>query len=152
MRRPSSFRDRRSPIELQMTPMIDCVFLLMVYFIWSASFQPLEYLLAGQLTADVTGGGGENSQDPPPAEKDFSDVVVRIRSSPTGPLWFVNDAAAPSLAELQTRLRRIAEIKRDAPVIVHPDAEVAVGDVIDVFDLARIVGFAKIQFAAAEAK
>ena len=38
MRWPSPFRDRRPAVELQLTPMIDCVFLLMVYFLWSSSF------------------------------------------------------------------------------------------------------------------
>ncbi|MBW8886081.1 MAG: biopolymer transporter ExbD, partial [Planctomycetia bacterium] len=35
MRIPSNYRDRR-PVELQLTPMIDCVFLLMIYFLWSS--------------------------------------------------------------------------------------------------------------------
>ena len=38
----------------------------------------------------------------------------------------------------------------DAPVILHPDPEVPLGHVIDLYDLARLIGFAKIQFAASE--
>lgn len=150
MRRPSSFSANRSPIELNMTPMIDCVFLLMVYFIWSSNFLPLEYLLPGQLSALPSSGGGVSSNDPPPPEKDFDDIVVRIVQSDEGLQWKVNDVELGSLNELATQLNRIAAIKTDAPVILHPDEDVSVGDVIDVFDLARGVGFAKIQFATGE--
>ena len=38
MRLPT-FATGRTAVELQLTPMIDCVFLLMVYFIWSSSFR-----------------------------------------------------------------------------------------------------------------
>lgn len=150
MRRPSSYQSNRSPIELQMTPMIDCVFLLMVYFIWSSSFLPLEFLLPGELSAAPPAGVGTDSNEPPPPEKDFDDVVVRILQTEAGPQWRVNEVAVPVWEALATQLNRIAAIKTDAPVILHPDPEISVGDVIDVFDLARSVGFAKIQFVTGE--
>ena len=59
----------------------------------------------------------------------------------------VNDAPIASLAELRETLAKIARIKRDAPVILDPSGEVPLGDVIDVFDLSRLVGFEKVQFA-----
>ena len=62
----------------------------------------------------------------------------------------MNDALIGSLAQLRSVLANIASIKRDAPVILHPDGDVPLGDVIDVFDLSRIVGFEKVQFAASE--
>ena len=58
--------------------------------------------------------------------------------------------AVGSLAELRQTLTTIASIKRDAPVIIDPIGDVPLGDVIDVFDLARLVGFEKVQFAVAE--
>jgi biopolymer transport protein ExbD len=47
-------------------------------------------------------------------------------------------------------LQLVAGIKTDAPVILHPDEEVPVGNVIDVYDISRIAGFDKIQFAIAQ--
>ncbi|HEX5105029.1 MAG TPA: biopolymer transporter ExbD, partial [Pirellulaceae bacterium] len=80
-------------------------------------------------------------------EADFDQVVVRIVWTESGPSWLVNDAPVASLAELRGALIAIARIKSDAPVILDPDQIVPLGDVIDVFDLSRLVGFEKIQFA-----
>lgn len=147
MRTPSPFHARK-PLELQMTPMIDCVFLLLVYFIWSSSFVAPELILPGELSAaPPTKQGGTGGNEAPPPEADFDDVVVRVRGTAGKVSWQVNDADVPTLAALQTSLARVAQIKQDAPVVLHPDADVPLGDVIDVYDIARGVGFVKIQFA-----
>jgi biopolymer transport protein ExbD len=147
MRTPSSYNAGRKPIDLQMTPMIDCVFLLLVYFIWSSSFVAPEYILPGELSAAPAVKGGTGGNEAPPPEADFEDVVVRMRGTAGKITWQVNDSDVPSLEALQTSLARIAQIKKDAPVVLHPEQEVPLGDVIDVYDIARSVGFVKIQFA-----
>ena len=145
MRRPT-FTTRRTPVELQLTPMIDCVFLLMIYFIFSSNFNIAELSLPSQLSA-ASGSGASSADMPPPPEADFEDVVVRIHWQESAPTWTVNDAPVPSLAGLEQSLRRVARIKRDAPVILHPDPEVPLGSVIEVYDISRLVGFEKVQFA-----
>jgi biopolymer transport protein ExbD len=146
MRIPSPFRDRRTSVELQLTPMIDCVFLLMIYFLWSSSFAISEMSLPSKLSAAP--GGAASAAEPPPAEADFPNVVVRILWTGSAPIWTVNDAPVSSLAALRQSLASVARIKRDAPVILDPASDVPLGDVIDVFDLSRLLGFEKIQFAA----
>lgn len=146
MKVPSPFRDQRTEVELQLTPMIDCVFLLMVYFVWSSSFVIAEKSLPSELSVAETNGSGQPNEPPPP-EADFDDVVIRIAAGATGPVWTVNDEPVASLAELRQVLATIADIKSDAPVILDAGGEVPLGDVIDVFDLSRIVGFEKIGFA-----
>ena len=146
MRWPSPFRDRRASVELQLTPMIDCVFLLMVYFLWSSSFAIVELSLPSELSAQ-SGSGPASPDVPPPPEADFERIVVRVLATENGPAWQVNDSPMASLAELRNSLAAIARIKRDAPVILEPDPAVPLGDVIDVFDLARLAGLEKIQFA-----
>ncbi|MDP7205670.1 MAG: biopolymer transporter ExbD [Pirellulaceae bacterium] len=146
MRRPSPFA-RRESLEIKMTPMIDVVFLLLVFFVWTASFQVVEYLLPSELS---TLPGNQAALEEPPPEADFEDVVIRIHWAGDQPGWTVNEQQADSLAQLQQRLQAIAQVKQDAPVILHPDEEVPLGDVINVFDLSRLVGFEKIQFVAGE--
>ena len=146
MRRPSPF-SRRESLEIKMTPMIDVVFLLLVFFVWTASFQVVEYLLPSELS---TLPGNQAALEEPPPEADFEDVVIRIHWAGDQPGWTVNEQQADSLVQLQQRLQAIAQVKQDAPVILHPDEEVPLGDVINVFDLSRLVGFEKIQFVAGE--
>lgn len=149
MRPPSTYTNRRTPVDLQLTPMIDCVFLLMVYFIWSSSFNIAEEMLPSRLSVATSGGTGTTTTTPPP-EADFEDVVVRVLWQRGRPAWTVNDSPVGSLLDLRGALAQISRIKRDAPVILHPDPEVPLGDVIDVYDLSRLVGFEKVQFAASE--
>ena len=150
MRVPSNFRDRR-PIELQLTPMIDCVFLLMIYFLWSSSFAIAELSLPSKLSASKAGSGAPQANEPPPPEADFPNVVVRILWNGSAAVWTVNEAPIGSLDELRQRLTSIARIKRDAPILLDPASDVPLGDVIEIFDLSRLVGFQKIQFAASVA-
>jgi biopolymer transport protein ExbD len=147
MRVPSNFRQRR-PIELQLTPMIDCVFLLMIYFLWSSSFAIAEMSLPSKLSAALGGGSAPRINEPPPPEADFPNVVVRILWNGRASVWTVNDSPVGSIDELRQRLASIARIKSDAPIILDPASDAPLGEVIEVFDLSRMIGFQKIQFAA----
>lgn len=147
MRVPSTFRDRRTAIELQLTPMIDCVFLLMIYFLWSANFGGSELSLPSKLSALGAVGSGA-SQQPPPPEMDLPSTVVRVLWNGTSAIWTVNGSPVESLAVLSQRLSAIARLTRDAPIIIDPAGDVPLGDVMDVFDLVRLVGFHQVQFAA----
>lgn len=149
MRIPSPFRDRPTSVELQLTPMIDCVFLLMVYFIWSSSFAIVEMTLPSELSVQQSAGAAASPTEPPPPEADFEQIVVRILWTGSSPGWTVNDSPVASLTELRGTLATIARIKRDAPLVLDSDPQVPLGDVIDVFDFSRLAGFEKIQFAAA---
>jgi biopolymer transport protein ExbD len=88
------------------------------------------------------------SGEPPPPEADFPNVVVRILWTGDRAIWTVNETPIGSLDELRQMLANISRIKSDAPVVLDPASDVPLGDVIDVFDLSRIVGFQKVQFAA----
>ncbi len=146
MRRPSVFHRDQGELEIKMTPMIDVVFLLLVFFVWTASFHAVEYLLPSSLSQQLGSAAVIDSQAPPP-EAEFEDVIVRILWQDDHVVWQVNGQDVLSLDEVKQRLQLVADIKADAPVILHPDEEVPVGDVIDVYDISRIAGFDKIQFA-----
>ncbi|MBM4089217.1 MAG: hypothetical protein FJ276_07280 [Planctomycetes bacterium] len=149
MRRPSPYIDRRGDLDIMMTPMIDVVFLLLVFFVWTTSFQIVERVLPSKLTA-VSGTSPADPNEAPPPEEDFDRVVVRLLWQDGQPAWQVNDAFVPDLRRTRKRLEDIARITRNAPVILHPDPNVPLGHVIDLYDITRLVGFTKIQFAASE--
>jgi biopolymer transport protein ExbD len=147
MKVPNSSQRRGGAMEINMTPMIDMVFLLIVYFVWTSGDLAQEMLLPSRIS-EQSGTSTPTSSDTPPPEADFDPVVVRVSWEGDAPLWRVNDQPLGSLDELREILTNLAEIKRDAPVILHPDPEVPLGSVIDVYDLSRVIGFEKIQFAA----
>ncbi|MGC6450810.1 MAG: ExbD/TolR family protein [Pirellulaceae bacterium] len=149
MKRPSIFNGSRRELEIKMTPMIDVVFLLLVFFVWTASFHAVEYLLPSSLSQKQGTGQTVNVDEPPP-EIEFEDIVVRISFTNNQPAWSVNGQPVASLSEVRNRLALVADIKIDSPVILHPDETVPVGNVIDVYDATRLAGFTQIQFAIAE--
>ena len=148
MRRPSIFTDRRAALDVKMTPMIDVVFLLLVFFVWTASFRIVEYVLPSQVSEPAAGAAG-NSNDPPP-EADFHDVVIRIFWRQGAARWRVNDQEFESLAAVRSKLKDIYAVLHEAPLTIHPDDETPLGYVIDVYDVTRQVGFEKVQFAVAD--
>ena len=148
MRIPSPFLHRRRGLELQLTPLIDCVFLLMIYFLWSSSFAAIELSLPGRIAA---ASGGSPSVAVPPPEADFDQVVVRVLWREGRPAWTVNGAEIASRADLRATLALFARLKREVPVVVHPAGDVPLGEAIDAFDLSRLAGFERIQMAAGQA-
>jgi biopolymer transport protein ExbD len=144
MRRPNLF-SRGNDMDSTMTPMIDVVFLLLVFFVWTASFHMIEYILPSKLSSQIGANTIETSEPTP--EEDFEKVIVRLQWQGSQSFLTVNEAAIGSLAELDQKLSAIAQIKTDAPVIVHPDDEVPLGDVIEVYDVAKSVGFSQVSFA-----
>jgi biopolymer transport protein ExbD len=126
--------------------MIDVVFLLLVFFVWTASFGIAERLLPSDL-ASLSGGAGKSETDP--ETLDFDVVVVRLELRGEQPAWTINDRAQHSLQEVETTLGAVAAIKSDLPVVVDPQPAVPLGHVIDVYDISRRVGFSAVQFTAA---
>jgi biopolymer transport protein ExbD len=149
MRRPSIYLNRREPLDVTMTPMIDVVFNLLIFFVWTAGFQVAEYILPSSVS-EVTGSGSLSPSEPPPPEADFDDVVVRVLWADGRVSWHVGEETLNDLASVEAKLARIFQANAEAPVIIDPDNATPLGHVIDVYDLSRRIGFDEVQFAAAE--
>ena len=137
--------DRRRPLQVEMTPMIDVVFLLLIFFLWTASFRIAEQGLPGQV-ADTTLPPGTTDSAPEPV--DFEPIVVRLLPASGSLTWTVNGQPHVSLPSVQASLRAAAQVSAAVPVIVDPAADVELGSVIDVYDAARGVGFEQVRLAA----
>jgi biopolymer transport protein ExbD len=143
MRVPTHHDDRRQT-DIAMTPMIDVVFQLMIFFICTASFQLSEELLPTSLAA----ASGTEGRARIETEPDLEQIVVRGVYTDAKSHWTVNERPCDTLSEVRQVLRSVAEIDRGLPVILDVEGEVPLGNMIDVYDLCRLAGFEKIQFAA----
>ena len=79
MRIPSS-RDRRLAQDSTLTPMIDVVFLLLIFFVCASVGQIQELLLP----ADLPAGSIETATAPEPQERPFGEVWLFLNASPAG--------------------------------------------------------------------
>jgi biopolymer transport protein ExbD len=142
---PSRATERTHDIDATMTPMIDVVFLLLIFFVWTAGTQIVEYLLPGQLSIEAGNQAAANVEPLP--EQDFDKVIIRLRWDDGLPDWSINDQPLPSLIAVAATLQGLAGINAEAPIIIHPDNAVPLGYVIELFDQARLAGFQKVSFA-----
>jgi biopolymer transport protein ExbD len=142
---PVCFINRKSEeAELDMTPMIDCVFLLLIFFTVTASFtlqKSFEIPTPDEDKAAVQ----ERVADP-----EEGNIVVRIDKDNT--IW-VNDSEAPSEQDLLVKLR---EAKRGVPgsdsppinsLLVMADGEARHEVVVMALDAGNAVGMEPIKLA-----
>jgi len=137
------FDDRQ---DVTMTPMIDVVFLLLIFFICTASFQIVEQNLPSRVQLDVPPGA-----EPIPANQQIEDVdavIVKIGWQNDEPTWGLNSQRCPGFKTLQKKLVALSVIDSSVPVILDVAPEVPLGYAIDAYDLGRKAGFSEIQFAA----
>lgn len=133
--------------EVDMTPMIDCVFLLLIFFVVTASFQLQKAL-----------------EIPPPEQKspnvaekepDIEDDIVTVRIDEDNTIW-VNDSAAPSEQDLLLKLREAREDQTASDgrppgtLLVLADGEARHDVVVLVLDAGNSEGFEHVKLASAD--
>lgn len=145
MRQPACHRDRSGQMDVPMTPMIDVIFQLMIFFICTASFQAPEEVLPANLS--LPGTVADVQVDP--RWQDLDELVVRIARRDGRTLWEVSQRECAGLDEVRGVLAAAAKVAgSDLPVILNVGGDVPMEDVIDVYDLCRRIGLERIQFAA----
>ncbi|MDX6766683.1 MAG: biopolymer transporter ExbD [Candidatus Methylacidiphilales bacterium] len=111
-----------------MTPLIDVVLLLLIFFILSSSF----VLQPGIKVSPPRGVSNSGVRD--------IQFIVNI-SAQNPPMIFLNDKVT-DLAQLENEFRRIARSKPDATVVLRADAAVTHGLVTEVMSMALSAGVA----------
>lgn len=146
MRIPSTYLHSRTGHDNEvMTPMIDVVFLLLIFFVCAAAGQVRESLLPAEMTAP---GHVEISQ-PTEREPWIVEVWLALRSDDSGQTVVeMNGRRFPDVKAIAEPLRSLAELSPENPVILDIGPQIAMRDVIAAYDLCRAVGFESVNFAA----
>lgn len=133
--------------EVDMTPMIDCVFLLLIFFVVTASFQLQKAL-----------------EIPPPEQKspnvaeekpDIPDDIITVRIDEDNTIW-VNDIQAPSEQDLLLKLREARENttasdgRPPSTLLVLASGEARHDVVVLVLDAGNSVGMEHVKLASAD--
>jgi len=129
-------RKRRSP-ELNLTPLIDVVFLLLIFFMVSTTFQRESEIRVELPQADAQ----ENREESPPR---FLDITVDREGR-----FYVNqqEVVNTEVATLKQAIRKAAMQESDLPVIINADAQTPHQAVIKVMDAASQLGYVRMTFA-----
>lgn len=127
-------RTRRDPVEVNLTPLIDVVFLLLIFFMVSTTFETRQALEL-ELPESVSGVAAE-----------VSPVTLVITEAGS---YRLNDRELTS-AQLGEALARETELARDHGLVVEADARARHGAVVRALDLAGTLGIRQVRIATTE--
>jgi biopolymer transport protein ExbD len=139
----------RKPIELMMTPMIDVIFLLLVFFVTTSSFQVMEQLLPSTLSESQSPIGNAAEPPPVPTQDALDQIVIRLKIVNQRAVANLNGSDLESFEQLPGRLRAISAVRADVPVIIDPEGQVPAKDVVHAYDWARQSGLSRVHLAIA---
>jgi biopolymer transport protein ExbD len=127
---------RRAPPEINLTSLIDVVFLLLIFFMVSTTFEKL-----GRIQVELP-------QAQPNAEQSRQDERIAVTVDTEGQL-FVNDQELVNtdVETVKRALISVAGERRDLPVVISADGRAPHQAVVTVMDAASQLGLAKVAFA-----
>lgn len=126
---------RRSQLakgQIDIAPLIDCVFLLLIFFMLTSNFilQPgIRVQLPRAVTSEVI---------------DSENVVITVTSQD---LIFLQDKPT-QIAPLTDRLKTAA--RENAHVLIKADRGASVGRVVEIWDLCRELGIGQVNIATSQ--
>jgi biopolymer transport protein ExbD len=133
----------RIDTDVAMTPMIDVVFQLLIFFICTASFQQADQLLPMGLAVNGNGDASAPQENTPEPSR----IIVQLARIDGETQWIVDDRPADSLGDVRDVLGAVAQNDRSTLVTLDVAGAVPLGDMIDVYDLCRLAGLERIEFA-----
>ena len=132
MRNRHSRRESGSAAEINMTPLIDMVFILLIFFIVTTSF-------VNETGVDVNRPSAETA-----VNKELANIMVAITSS--GQINI--DGRVVDRRAVCANIERLHAENPEGSVIIIADKDVKTGLLIEVMDQARLAGIANVSIAA----
>jgi biopolymer transport protein ExbD len=130
--------DADEGIGIDLTPMIDCVFLLLIFFLAATTFASEEVALDLRLPQAKSGQQGKGERP----------LVVNVLAD--GKLHV--DGREVSMQALQQKLRAAGERNAEQAVLVRGDQQAQFGIGVQVLDACRLAKIKKVDFAALPVK
>jgi biopolymer transport protein ExbD len=131
-------RQKLEEVSVNLTPLIDVVFLLLIFFMVSTTFTK-----ESRLTLELP----EASGDPAPQEVVPLEVIVDAQGQ-----YMVNDltVVSPNLKGLKAAIAEVSGGDTSTPVVITADAKAPHQSVIRAMDAAGQLGFTKLSLTTRE--
>lgn len=138
-----SINHRRAVFDQSvMTPLIDVVFQLLIFFICASVGHLREWLLP------IDFGAGVGVESAIPAEQPLGEVWVRLDSQAGQTVVNIAGTNYTDWSQVSRVLTALGETAAEIPVILEIAPEVPMGEVIRVDDLCRLAKFESVSFVA----
>jgi biopolymer transport protein ExbD len=132
MRNRHSRRQSGAIAEVNMTPLIDMVFILLIFFIVTTSF-------VKETGVDVSRPSAKTA-----VKKERANILISI--TPNGEIWM--DKRQVDRRAVRANVERMHAENPEGSVIILADKEAKTGLLIEVMDQARLAGVANVSIAA----
>ncbi len=136
--RPKGHPRRSESLIVDLTPLIDVVFLLLIFFMVSTTFRQEETTLAVELPQAAQESGDESERR--------LEIVISAQGEVQVGRIPVN---ARDRNALQATLTLLASRQPNAPILIRADEMAPHGVVVQVMDVAAEVGFTRVGIATA---
>ena len=137
----------RRPLEIMMTPMIDVIFLLLVFFLATSSFQVVEELLPGGVSELKSSTGAAATPPEEISQDSLEQVVVKLQATGEATVVNFNGVELAAFGELQSRFAAVGQVRATVPVIIDPMPSIEAREVIRAYDWARQAGLTRVYLA-----
>ena len=129
---------RKEDLDVNITPLIDVVFLLLIFFMVSTTFER-------ESEIDVT--LPQATMDAPQAQSDIIEITVNANGD-----YYINGKRVinTQLTTLKQALLKVANGREDPPILISADASATHQAVVTIMDAARQLGFVHLSFATAQ--
>ncbi|MBD3379706.1 MAG: biopolymer transporter ExbD [Candidatus Omnitrophica bacterium] len=119
---------------VQMAPLIDIIFLLLIFFMSASIFYQLETEMS--ITVPTASESGDTERAP-------GEIIINVRKDGN----IIVNQRELSASELEKMLGRISELYRGQPVIIRADRNTYHKDVIKVLDICAGADIWNVSFA-----
>lgn len=131
----SVMKRKKEESQIDLTPMLDVVFILLIFFVVTASFLK-------ESTLPIR-GQDPNNNPPPPDEEQKQNAMIQISAEDR---IFLNNEPVDLFA-MRPRLASIRAENPDASVIIRPNKQSKAETLVVIMNAAREAGAANIQIA-----
>ncbi len=132
MRKHRTIDSSDSDSEINLTPMLDVVFIMLIFFVVTTSF-------VKESGVDVNRPNATSAKS-----QEKASIFVAIR--PNGEIWIDNRAV--DIRAVRVNIERLQVEHPDSHVVIQGDKEAQVGMLVQVMDQVRLAGITNIAIAA----
>lgn len=118
--------------EINMTPMLDVVFIMLIFFIVTTSFVKEAGVEVNQPSAETT------------ERQDKNNILIAI--TPEGEIWI--DKQRVDVRAVRANVQRLRAQSPDSAVVIQSDEDARTGVLVKVMDQVRLAGVENVAIAA----
>ncbi len=132
MRRKRHTNNDSAEADIDLTPMLDVVFIMLIFFVVTTSFIKESGVEVNQPRADTA------------QQQDQANILIAIR--PNGEIWI--DGRAVDVRAVRANVERLRAEFPEGQVVVQGDREAQIGLLVKVMDQVRLAGITNVAIAA----